>query len=457
MTMSYEQLDGWVDSVAYRLQKRGVGYGERVALICPKRWEYPVLLWALFRLRSVACPISPRFPGETVSTVLEETGCKTLIDAVGGLSGISAPVIRRLCLSDLFDTMTQERKPPEDDLCLPVPEPAGTIVLTSGSSGGPKAVLHNLSSHYWSAVGSNRNIPVTAGTRWLLSLPLYHVGGLGILFRTFLGGGAIVIPPSHTGLAEVLGTLPVTHLSLVATQLYRLLRASPDIQRQTRLSAVLVGGGPTGADRIGEAYDCGLPIRTTYGLTEMASQVTTTGANEKKHRLATSGKVLNYRQVKIDRGEILVKGETLFRGYVTADGLSLPVDERGWFRTGDLGTVDTDGYLTLLGRKDNMFISGGENIHAEEVEASFHRLPGVVEAVVVPVEDEEFGFRPVAFVRLREGKAVRREVMVRGLAKDLPRFKIPDAIWEWPQEIPAGLKPDRGHLTELARKRLRKN
>lgn len=457
MAISYEQLDGWVDSVAYRLQKSGVGYGDRVALICPTRWEYPVLLWALFRRQSVACPISPRFPGETVSGILEETGCKTLIDAVGGLSGVSPPVIRRLCLSDLFDTMTREGRPPEDDLCLLAPEPAGTIVLTSGSSGGPKAVFHNLSNHYWSAVGSNRNIAVTAGTRWLLSLPLYHVGGLGILFRTFLGGGAIVIPPSDTGLAEVLGTLPVTHLSLVATQLYRLLRASPNVQRQTRLAAVLVGGGPTGGDRIAEAYDCGLPIRTTYGLTEMASQVTTTGPNEEKRRLATSGKVLNYRQVKIDRGEILVKGETLFRGYVTADGLSLPVDERGWFRTGDLGMVDSDGYLTLLGRKDNMFISGGENIHAEEVEASFHRLPGVIEAVVVPVEDEEFGFRPVAFVRVREGKAVRREDMVRGLAKDLPRFKIPDAIWEWPQEIPAGLKPDRGYFTELARKRLRKN
>ena len=456
MTISYEQLDGWVDSVAYRLQKSGVGYGERVAVICPTRWEYPILLWALFRLQSVACPISPRFPEETLSTILEETGCKTVIDAVGGSSGISPPVIRRLCLSDLFDTMTRERRPLADGLCL-LAEPAGTIVLTSGSSGGPKAVLHNLSSHYWSAVGSNGNIPVTAGTRWLLSLPLYHVGGLGILFRTFLGGGAIVIPPSHTGLPEVLDTLPVTHLSLVATQLYRLLRASPNIQRQTRLAAVLVGGGPTGADRIAEAYDCGLPIRTTYGLTEMASQVTTTGPNEEKRRLATSGKVLNYRQVKIDRGEILVKGETLFRGYVTADGLSLPVDERGWFRTGDLGTVDSDGYLTLLGRKDNMFISGGENIHAEEVEASFHRLPGVVEAVVVPVEDEEFGFRPVAFVRRREGKAVRREDMVRWLAKDLPRFKIPDAIWEWPQEIPAGLKPDRGYFTKLARKRLRKN
>ena len=224
MTISYEQLDGWVDSVAYRLQKSGVGHGDRVALICPTRWEYPILLWALFRRQSVACPISPRFPEETLSTILEETGCKTVIEAVGGLSGISPPVIRRLCLSDLFDTMTRERRPPEDDRLL-LAEPAGTIVLTSGSSGGPKAVLHNLSSHYWSAVGSNGNIPVTAGTRWLLSLPLYHVGGLGILFRTFLGGGAIVIPPSHTGLPEVLDTLPVTHLSLVATQLYRLLRA----------------------------------------------------------------------------------------------------------------------------------------------------------------------------------------------------------------------------------------
>jgi len=456
MTMSYARLDRLVDALAYRFQETGVARGARVATICPRGWEYVVLLWALFRCESVACPISPRFPTQAISAILERIDCRTFIDAGGHSDAISAAGIRRISLSRLFADLAFERGRPTGGGHFQVSGAGGTIVLTSGSFGLPKAVLHRLSSHYFSALGSNRNIAVTPETRWLVSLPLYHVGGLGIVFRTILGGGAMVIPPSGLALGDVLEAVPVTHLSVVATQLHRLLKDPPGREARKRLSAVLVGGGPTGRDLIGEADDRGFPVRTTYGLTEMASQVTTTGPNEDKRALSTSGKVLDYRHVKIQDGEILVKGETLFRGYVSEHGIHLPVDEEGWFRTGDLGEMDEEGYLTLHGRKDNMFISGGENIYAEEVEASIERLSNVEQAVVVPVEDPDFGFRPVAFVRFRNGETVTTEEMIEKLEKELPRFKIPDAFFDWPAASAGGLKPDRKSLSESARKRLGK-
>jgi len=211
------------------------------------------------------------------------------------------------------------------------------------------------------------------------------------------------------------------------------------------------------ASLISQALKAGLPLFTTYGATEMASQVSTTAPRDSQDRLFTSGKVLRYRDLKIDDGEILVKGKTLFKGYVDGDKMTLPVDDDGWFRTGDLGRLDVDGYLTFLGRKDNMFISGGENISPEEIESRLCMLPQIAEAVVVPVEDREFGFRPVAFIKTPEGEGLDREQLVGDLERHLPRFKIPVAFYEWPEGADkGGIKPGRQYLMQLAEKSKRR-
>jgi O-succinylbenzoic acid--CoA ligase len=160
---------------------------------------------------------------------------------------------------------------------------------------------------------------------------------------------------------------------------------------------------------------------TTYGLTEMASQVTTTSPAATLQELYTAGRVLPHREVSIsESGRILVQGETLFAGYVGGEGVDRPLDAGGWFHTGDLGELDEAGYLSVRGRVDNMFVSGGENVQPEEVEEALCRLEGVEEAVVVPVEDEEFGARPVAFVRVAGGLKVDRTAfgeLARGLRR----------------------------------------
>ncbi|MDN5698623.1 MAG: AMP-binding protein, partial [Rubrobacter sp.] len=162
------------------------------------------------------------------------------------------------------------------------------------------------------------------------------------------------------------------------------------------------------------------------------------------------GRVLPYRELRIsDEGEVLVRGRTLFVGYLDGEGLRDPTDGEGWFRTGDLGALDEDGYLTVHGRRDNRFVSGGENVQPEEVEAVLRRLSGVEEAVVVPVPDEEFGHRPVAFVN---GPPDSEELYER-LSALLPRFMVPIAFYPWPEEASSGMKPDRARLARLARER----
>jgi o-succinylbenzoate---CoA ligase len=150
-----------------------------------------------------------------------------------------------------------------------------------------------------------------------------------------------------------------------------------------------------------------------------------------------------------ERGEILVRGRTLFAGYIEAGRLVRPL-EGGWFRTGDLGEIDEGGSLRVLGRRDNMFISGGENIQPETIERALLRLPGISQAVVVPIGDPEFGRRPVAFVQAES-------LPDPGLCRDalrvyLPGYMIPVSIHPLPSASSQGLKPSRSELRMLAGK-----
>jgi O-succinylbenzoic acid--CoA ligase len=311
----------------------------------------------------------------------------------------------------------------------------------------PKAALHTFGNHYYSALGSNANIALAPVDRWLHSLPLYHVSGLSILFRCLLARAAVALPDPEQPLDNAIAGLGATHVSLVPTQLQRLLRAGAALER---VKAVLLGGGPIPAYLVDEALVRGLPIHTSYGLTEMASQVTTTPPDAAPDELNTAGRVLPHRQVSVSgEGEILVRGETLFDGYFQGEELYRPLDAGGWFHTGDLGELDEDGYLRVRGRLDNMFVSGGENVQPEEIEEALCRLAGVEEAVVVPIEDEEFGVRPFAFVRMAEGTP-DPEALSRALGVSFERFKIPVDFHAWPDEA-GGMKVDRIAFGERAR------
>ena len=440
-TTTYAELDGRVSAAAAKIAGEGLVPGARVALLLEKDERYVVLLLAVLRAGCVACPVSTRFPPEGVATSLRVAGCSALIsDEV--LPGADLPVLSPEQLLEAPRAALLQG--PET---VPLQRPA-TIVFTSGSTGVPKAALHTLGNHYYSALGSGANIPLGPEDRWLHSLPLYHVGGLSVVFRCLLAGAAMVLPEPGVPLAEAITRSGATHVSLVATQLRRLLSERAPLGT---LGAVLLGGGPVPETLVDEALERGLPVHTSYGLTEMASQVTTTPRGAPREALHTSGRVLPHREVAVaEDGEILVRGETLFAGYLRGDGVDRPLDEAGWFHTKDLGELDEAGYLRVTGRRDNQFVSGGENVQPEEIEAALCRIEGVEQAVVVPVADEEFGERPVAFVRAPGGRLP--EGLARALEPVLPRFKIPVSFREWPEERgPEGMKVDRAAFRELAR------
>jgi o-succinylbenzoate---CoA ligase len=438
-SITYGGLDARVSAVAGLLEELGVAPGERVALYLPKDVGYLVLLLALIRHEAVACPVSTRVPAGGVGPLLQRAGCSALISADEKLSD-SVGGIEVLDPQALLAGGEEKEKVPEP-LEIPLGRPA-TVVFTSGSTGTPKAALHTFGNHYFSAVGSNANIALAPGDRWLHSLPLYHVGGLSIVFRCLISGAAIALPEPDAPLGRSISGLRATHVSLVSTQLLRLLREDAALEG---LKAVLMGGGPIPGDLVDEALARGLPVHTSYGLTEMASQVTTTAPGAATEELRTAGRVLPHREVSVSgEGEIRVRGQTLFAGYVEGEKTVRPAGAGGWFRTGDLGRLDGAGRLRVLGRRDNLFVSGGENVRPEEIEEAILRIPGVEETVVVPVADPEYGARPVAFVRL----SGETEDLARALEPVLPRFKIPKDFHVW--EGAGGMKPDRPALKERA-------
>ncbi len=436
--LSYGELDRRVSAMVAGLEEHGVRAGDRVALLLPTGEEILVLILAILRLGAVACPLSTRLPERSIKEKLALLSPKLLVTD----QAITASDTAIVCPSELIPRLVK----PSVAGCRLVPDHPATVIFTSGSTGVPKAAVHSLRNHYFSAIGSNRNISLEHGDVWLINLPLYHVGGLSILFRCLIAGAAMALS-GNLAANEAIRNLRVTHVSMVATQLRRFLREED--RGPASLRAVLVGGSALPFSLVEEAYGRGLPVHTTYGLTEMASQVTSTPAGASLEVLRTSGRVLPYRGVAIGAGgEVLVRGETLFMGYLTPNGIHRPVDEEGWFHTGDLGEMHESGYLCVSGRKDNMFISGGENIQPEEIESVLGRIDGVARSVIVPMPDEEFGFRPAAFVELDAPDLSVADLRER-LAEVLPRFMLPVRFYPWPK-ISSGehLKLDRSFFRE---------
>ena len=302
-----------------------------------------------------------------------------------------------------------------------------TVVFTSGSSGQAKAVVHSTANHLYNAAGSAANIPLGPGDAWLVALPLNHVAGLSILFRTLSAGACALFAESgalHDAGDPAARLLPdATHVSLVETQLRRLLQIPGWEALTRRLRAALIGGSALSAPLLRHARAAGLPVCASYGCTEMASQVATTRPGDPDETF-TAGWVLPHRRVAIGAdGEVLLGGRTLCLGYLDQESVRPAAGADGWFASGDLGRLD-GGRLSVTGRRDARFISGGENIQPEEVEQALLEHPAVLAAVCVAVPDTEFGSRPAAFLALASGPLPPSDLEAH-LDARLARFKHP--------------------------------
>jgi len=428
---SYAQLNIAVEYYAEYLRNFGIKPAERIALVSPPSFDHIALLWACFRLGIVACLVNNRNPSHLIRANIQALSCRLVVSNTR-VCVDRTEKMRCLTFKELLRTKkVLEGSRPHTQIHLRGNQPA-TMIFSSGSTGQPKIIVHSLANHYTNALGSNEHLPFGPSDCWLLSLPLFHVSGLGILFRTFLGGGSLFIPGRREGLETVIQDKAITHISLVPTQLFRLLNHPGATKRLRKFKVILVGGGPISPDLVKAAARYKLPVYLSYGLSEMASQVATT-ERVKSSDTFPKTKVLPYRELKINNGhEIMVRGKTLFLGYWQDRKIKRPLTN-GWFKTGDLAEVDRKGWLIIKGRKDRMFKCRGENVYPEEIERALNVHSDIRRAYVLGRHHPEFGQVPVAFVEFKPKAMVGIPELRSFLAQQLPSYQIPSEYYRWPK------------------------
>lgn len=304
--------------------------------------------------------------------------------------------------------------PPQGEL-----DPAAgayAVVTTAGSSGDPKGVMLTAGNILAGVAASQARLGNDAGDRWLLCLPLYHIAGLSLVWRSLAAGGSVLIHDRFDAgkVAAALTGGEASIISLVPTMLHRLLDADPG--PYDGLKGVLLGGGPATLDLVERGLDAGLPVLATYGTTETASQVATVAPGEGREALGTTGHPLDGMVVTFEDGEVLVDGPAVSPGYVGEPVRSGP------HRTHDLGHFDENGRLIVTGRRDDIILSGGEKVIPQHVEAVLESFPSIARAVVVGVFDEDWGQATVAVI---EGDPIDEEALGSRARAALPTHEVP--------------------------------
>jgi O-succinylbenzoic acid--CoA ligase len=295
---------------------------------------------------------------------------------------------------------------------LPAEAGVAAVVATSGTGGDPKLVELGADAIGWSAEATSAALAAGPGDRWLCCVPTSGVAGLAVVARAWRTGLEVEVHDRFEVAAVAGAAGRATLVSLVPTQLRRLLAAGDQAARFRR---VLLGGGPIPAGLAAEAAARGVQLVRTYGLTESFGGMVHDG-----HPLAGA-------ELAIDPGaQVLVRGPMLFRRYRGDPERTAAVLRDGWLHTGDLGRLDPDGRLTLLGRRDDLVISGGVNVHPDEVEAVLAAHPGVAEAAVAGRPDPEWGQRVAAFVVPRDPASPPTLAGLRAFARErLAAAKVP--------------------------------
>lgn len=444
---TYADLDRRVTEVAHGLWARGIRPGHRVAFWRLSRRDTLVLVWAVARLGAVLVPFHGRWtPQEARSASrLVVPHLLVLPEDHQEARSVGIPLIAWAELRERGKGHERGDFPPVARFDRDIQG----VVFTSGSTGRPKAVVLTWRQHFWSAWASAARLGLDVHDAWLLTLPLYHVGGLAILWRSVLYGIPVLLPPREgpfdprTWLRIPFPRRP-SLISVVPTMLYRILEAG--MTPWPELRVVLVGGAAMPAALLEEALARGWPVALTYGLTEAASQVATASPDMVRQKPGTVGPPLLFTRVVVrdaegqplppgEVGEITVQGPTVFPGYWGDEGATARAWRDGWLYTGDEGYLDEEGHLWVKGRAAFAINTGGEKVYPQEVENVLLQHPGVAQACVVGLPDEEWGQRVAAAVVLRPEFRVTVEELERFCRKHLAGFKVPRR-WTFVSELP---------------------
>lgn len=312
------------------------------------------------------------------------------------------------------------------------PEKVTTIMYTSGTTGRPKGVLQTFQNHFYSAMSSALNLGLHAQDNWLCAVPLFHISGFSIMMRGLIYGMTVTLVEHFEApvITRWLQTRPITLMSVVPAMLKSLLAVTPWHAYHPAFRCFLLGGGPIDLPTLTLCQQRQLPVIQSYGMTETASQVVALNFADASRKIGSVGKPLFPVQLRLDpvTQEVLLKAPNLSPGYWQQPAKTAASRVDGWFKTGDIGHLDTDGFLFIKGRQGDMFISGGENIFPGEIEAVYQQHWPQVNIVVSHRTDPHWGQVPIAFL---QGKQLPNKATLQVYGRQvLAHYKVPVSFYQ---------------------------
>ena len=472
---SFAQLDAMANGVARALVARGLRRGDRVALVAANRADYIAAYYGIMRAGFVAVPVNFKFPRQTIAFILRDAGARLVFCDAPRLADCPAD-IACVTFGAAFDAFLD---PGPFDAVIPEPDEPAMFLYTSGSTGTPKGVVLSHQSHIWVvetrlAAGLDRH-------RYLIAAPLYHMNALALAKLACAAHATIVLLPQFSASAYVaaIGRYRCTWLTAVPPMIAMMLRETA-LLRSTDLSSVAfvrMGSAPVSASLMA-ALRAALPqaaVTNAYGTTEAGPVV----FGPHPRGLPQPDLSVGYPHPKValrlvdgddrdaDQGVLEMKCPALMLGYHNRPAPTQPspasgggegrgpLTPDGFYITGDVFRRDADGFHYFVGRTDDMFVSGGENIYPADVERMLERHPDIAQAAVIPIDDDIKGAKPVAFVVAKAGRVLDGAAVKQFALDHAPAYAHPRFVW-FVDDLPLAStnKLDRAALVKMARERV---
>lgn len=462
---TYGDLHKRANSLAKGLQDMGVRPGDIVAILLYNCTEYIEITFAVNQIGAIWLPLNFRLAEREFQYILENAEASLLITEEAFVPmAVSLkeklPALRHIIelgskTSEVtfgYEAMLQQHPGARVSHAPVELDSLHRLMYTSGTTAHPKGVMITYGNLYWKSIGHILTFGMTAADRTLVVGPLYHVGGMDLPGTgTLYAGGSLVILKKFDpeSVLEAIEAHRVTNLWLSPAMTIMLFNEPSFDQYDVSSVRFIIDGGEKMPATLIEEFKNRFPsawFADAYGLTETVSGDTFLAKDRMLNKLGSVGKPVPHLHVRIldenDRdvppdelGEICLKGPKVFKGYWKNPDATAKALKDGWFHTGDIGTLDEEGYLYIMDRKKDMIISGGENIASPEVERIIYELPAVLEVAVVGIPHPKWLEVPKAYVVVKRGESLREDDIIRHCRDKLAKFKIPKEI-EFIDELP---------------------
>ena len=461
--LTYKQLNRRVNRLAHGLLGLGCAPGDRIAVLAYNCLEYLEIIMATAKLGLMVVPLNWRLTGPELSFNVNDSGCSALI---------FDPELEKLAQDILDQTrvtrtvvLGQESRlsgEPYDKLTKGQPEtepPVGAgledphiVMYTAGTTGKPKGAVLTQGASFWNSLNLNLALDFTSADKDFLVLPMFHIGGIGLFTLPMLHCGGTVIIQRVFDPAETFKLIrkekPTLFFGVPAIFLFMIQHPEFKDSGLDQCRLVMSGGAPLPVSLVEDYHRAGIVLQQGFGMSEAAPSIATLEKEAALEKAGSIGRPVFHLEVRVadetgrelkrnQVGELIMRGPNLLREYwnrpeATAEAFIKDPDAPDavgpWFRSGDLARMDEQGYLFIVDRKKDMFISGGENVYPAEVEQAIFQMDRVAEAAVIGVPDPKWGEVGRAVIALKEGQELTPKEVLEFLSRRLAKYKIPKHI-----------------------------